>query len=568
MSVHRLLRPTARARLRKILPMSQWRRLQTLAARDSAAHRQAGIWLARRGLKSLRPAVAVQVVPVSHRGVAYWAHPVSRFTTEDVIEDNFEIVRRVLKNAGIVNVALPPLTHRPRIVVVDEKDRRACADALTSELKAEAVYACLAFDDELGGVHRIGERELRGDFSGIRIFRFLAAASGEFLSGSLLGCEIQFWSGTPTGTGNEELDPGILIAPKLNNPWTDVLPVLDTIAPVLQSASPRQLQTSHPHAFEMTNPIDVVYTWVDGADPGWLHRKAASAAGVGQPTPHPLASNDSRYLSRDELRYSLRSLEMYAGWVRHIYLVTDRQVPDWLRTDHPKLTIVDHTEIFADRGCLPTFNSHAIESQLHHIDGLSEHFLYLNDDVFFGAAATPELFFHSNGTPKFFRSKAKIGLGAPSDADAPVVTAGKNNRTLLEQTFGVSITSRLQHAPHALRRSVLAEIELRYPAEVCRTAHSQFRSRTDISMAASLAHYYGYFTGRAIPGTLRYFYADIARQETPLRLDALLRIRDADTFCLNDIDSSADQASTVTSTVRTFLESYFPLPSTFEKDPM
>ena len=39
------------------------------------------------------------------------------------------------------------------------------------------------------------------------------------------------------------------------------------------------------------------------------------------------AANDSRYASRDELRYSLRSLHAFAPWVRHVYLVTADQVP-------------------------------------------------------------------------------------------------------------------------------------------------------------------------------------------------------------------------------------------------
>jgi hypothetical protein len=33
---------------------------------------------------------------------------------------------------------------------------------------------------------------------------------------------------------------------------------------------------------------------------------------------------------------------------------------------------------------LPTFSSPAIEANLHRIAGLSEHFLYFNDDVFLG----------------------------------------------------------------------------------------------------------------------------------------------------------------------------------------
>ncbi|MFD0331960.1 hypothetical protein ACFQZC_36840 [Streptacidiphilus monticola] len=89
------------------------------------------------------------------------------------------------------------------------------------------------------------------------------------------------------------------------------------------------------------------------------------------------------------MRYSLRSIHQYAPWVRRIHLVTAGQRPVWLNTDHPDIRVVDHREIFSDPDALPTFNSHAIESQLHHIDGLAEHFLYLNDDVLFGRLVSP-----------------------------------------------------------------------------------------------------------------------------------------------------------------------------------
>ena len=82
---------------------------------------------------------------------------------------------------------------------------------------------------------------------------------------------------------------------------------------------------------------------------------------------------------------------------------------------------------------------------------------------------------------------------------------------------------------------------------------------------SSLAHYYGYLTGRSIPGRLRYFYADIARHDTPDRLAELLAARDYDVFCLNDHDSSRLSPEEQARIVNRFLEAYFPLPSSFEK---
>ncbi len=118
------------------------------------------------------------------------------------------------------------------------------------------------------------------------------------------------------------------------------------------------------------------------------------------------------------------------------------------------------------------------------------------------------------------------------------MSAAKRNRDLLAEHFGVTITNKFQHVPHALRRSVMQDLEKEFEEEFRRTASAQFRSSDDISVASSLGHYYGYITGRAVPGSLRYFYADIAREDTPDRLTTLLRDRDYDVFCLNDHDSS------------------------------
>lgn len=311
-------------------------------------------------------------------------------------------------------------------------------------------------------------------------------------------------------------------------------------------------------------PVDAVYTWVDGSDPEWQRRRATV---VGEPY-HPQAANAARYLSRDKLRYSLRSLHMYAPWIRHVYLVTDQQVPGWLDTGHPRLTVVDHREIFTDPAVLPTFNSHAIESQLHHIEGLAEQFLYFNDDVFLGRPTVPQQFFLANGISKFFLSKALLPpVGSAGADDVPVSAAGLTNRRLLQARFGSSITQKMKHTPCALRRSVLAEIEQVFADEHRRTAAHAFRSPDDISITNSLHHYYAFHTGRAVPGGIRYDYIDISQPDIAPRLGRLLASRSNVAFCLNDTVTCDAERHTDVDLVQRFLDGYFPAPSPFEHQP-
>ncbi|XP_029969140.1 N-acetylglucosamine-1-phosphotransferase subunits alpha/beta isoform X1 [Salarias fasciatus] len=106
----------------------------------------------------------------------------------------------------------------------------------------------------------------------------------------------------------------------------------------------------------------------------------------------------SRFEDNEELRYSLRSVEKHAPWVRHIFIVTNGQIPSWLNLDNPRVSVVTHQDIFLNHSHLPTFSSPAIETHIHRIPGLSQKFIYLNDDVMFGKDVWPDDFYsHSKG---------------------------------------------------------------------------------------------------------------------------------------------------------------------------
>ena len=316
----------------------------------------------------------------------------------------------------------------------------------------------------------------------------------------------------------------------------------------------------------LNEPVDVVYTWVDGSDPDWSRAKSAAWERTHPGELHEFAANDERYRSRDELLYSLRSVDYFAPWVNRIYLVTAGQVPAWLNTADPRIVLVDHRQIFDDPSALPTFNSHAIEAQLHRIPGLSEHFLYLNDDVFLGRPVQPELFFHGNGVTKFFFSEQRIEPGAPDPSDLPVDSAAKRNRALMEERFGRTVEFKFKHAPHAQRVSTLTKLAQDFVVDHAATTSAPFRSPGDISIPSSLAHHYGYAIGTAVPADIAYRYCDIGAPLAHLKLLRLLHQRDADVFCLNEVGGGNVDPDKQDLMVRRFLQSYFPVPSSFELD--
>jgi hypothetical protein len=319
-----------------------------------------------------------------------------------------------------------------------------------------------------------------------------------------------------------------------------------------------------PHADDVGHDIDVVFSWVDGTDPAFLSSRSGQ---LDRTTLGNGDDADARIRQVGELRYALRSVDQNAPWVRRIFIATDTRLPGWLLADHPKITVVRAAEHFANPAALPTFNSHAVESQLHRIEGLAEHFLYCNDDMFFGRPVAASMFFTPAGISRFIESPVRIGGGGVSHSRSGHENAARNNRRLLAERFGYVITRHLAHSPVALRRSVLTELEAAFPAEFAATQASRFRSATDISVTNSLYHYYALLTGRAVPHeSARACYIDTTSHEG-LRLLAGLSIRrDADFFCLNDSSEPEVDEAHRAATVSHFLGGYFPDPAPWERE--
>jgi hypothetical protein len=476
---------------------------------------------------------------------------VTSFDAHSARRETAAAVRAALDAHAIGYLAVPAPRGETRELAVAAEDRDRAREALAASLPTPPwEFAALP-------------SRRRSASPGLLAFRRLVAPNGGRLGGSELAVRVTFWAAvgradSPRPDGGQ-FSPDTRLAPTPNG----LVGYLTGAAWARGLAAPNRWASNMTTSiFEVREPVDVVYTWVDGDDPAWLARKDAYR--LDGSDHHASADARARFVSRDELRYSLRSVATFASWARRVFLVTDGQVPSWLDTTHPQLEVVDHRQVFRDPSALPVFNSHAIEAQLHHIPGLSEHYLYLNDDVFFGRLVEPELFFHGNGIAKFFRSPDTIDLDPRDAQDLPVMSAAKNHRDLLASDFGVRVTAKFQHGGQPQLRSVLEEMEQRYPQLFAQVGRSRFRHPDDLSIASALHHYYAFAIRRAVPGDMDYRYQDITAANTPRRLDAIRRHR-PQVFCLNDIAGSPDDDRTHRAALADFFADYFPLPSPFER---
>jgi tellurite resistance-related uncharacterized protein len=316
------------------------------------------------------------------------------------------------------------------------------------------------------------------------------------------------------------------------------------------------LRELHQGPLDEDRPFDVdfVYSWVDHRDPHWRELIAQYK--------DPSTIEWDRYTSVDELRYSLRSVAQFAPWVRKIFIVTNCLPPAWFRP-HPKIEFVSHEAIFPpDQDCLPTFSSHAIESCLAKIPGLSEHFVYFNDDMFLGVPANKAQFFQGNGCSVAQLEPYGAVIGDVLEGNPDYLNAAINGRELLRSKFNRVPTQLHRHVPYALRKSVLEELERDFPEPFAQVRRARFRKITDISVTSFLYHHYAYQKKEAVRGEAESVLINERRYKFEFAqiLDGAQRYQ---YFCINDGDNSSENERYLRAK-QEFLERFLPKPSPWE----
>jgi hypothetical protein len=138
----------------------------------------------------------------------------------------------------------------------------------------------------------------------------------------------------------------------------------------------------------MNQKIDFVMIWVDGNDSEWKKERSLYDKNI----KNSEDNSEHRYRDWDNLQYWFRGVEKFCPWVNKIHFVTWGHIPKWLNINNPKINIVNHKDFIPEK-YLPTFSSHTIELNLHRINGLSERFVYFNDDTFVLDNMKPQDFF-------------------------------------------------------------------------------------------------------------------------------------------------------------------------------
>ena len=248
--------------------------------------------------------------------------------------------------------------------------------------------------------------------------------------------------------------------------------------------------------------IDAVITWVDGADPAHQQRLAAYLAQRGGTRPR--TAHSTRFSDAGEIDYCVTSIFRFAPWLRRIHIVSDAQTPTLVRrlrgTPYAdRVDVVDHRRIFVGfEQHLPTFNSRAIISVLWRIAGLSEDFVYFNDDMLLLREVAPTDFFRDGKIvlrgewrrqPAGLRSQRIKALARRLRGTSATRVGNLDAQQASARLAGFTDRYyRLFHNPFPMRRSTLEAFFARHPDLLAKNVGYRLRSNDQFKTEALATH--------------------------------------------------------------------------------
>jgi len=326
------------------------------------------------------------------------------------------------------------------------------------------------------------------------------------------------------------------------------------------------LATASPNTTWTHGPIDAVYTWVNNNDRTWQRekRKYAKQAQLAWDS-----LKKTRFQDRNELKYSLRSIAKYAPFIRRIFIVTAGQYPKWLKR-HPKITVVHHKQIFPWDGCLPTFNSMAIESNLHRIPGLSEFYIYFNDDVFLGRQTTPFTFFNVSKDRKaqtrVFLTKRAIPTSKKQRQQGSYRSSAFNSSQAMKQKFAKKQTYYLHdHTPFPSIKSHVLYVEKIFRNIFREVSSHRFRCHSDYTITNGLIPYTSLQNRKGVVSfdhsSISYSFRGKVKRDKH-NLERIFQSKPT-FFCIQDASEKKNKEAEAC--LQKFFEKYFPKKADWEK---
>ena len=336
--------------------------------------------------------------------------------------------------------------------------------------------------------------------------------------------------------------------------------------------------------------IDFVVTWLDSNDFEW--QKEYEFYKVNDKGD----KSKARFRDMNFFQYWFRAVEKYAPWVNKVFLITNGKFPDWINKNNPKLVLVKH-EDYIPKEFLPTFNSITIELHMHKIKGLSEHFVYFNDDMILNAPVTPDYYF-KEGLPcdlnketcfnvPIYTERDRFSINMSMLANIGIInsqfrrlnTVCQSPRRWFGPHLGASgllisllvtayrferfVGFKTRHTEQPFLKSVFEEAWEKEPDML---AKSCTRFREDVSLSPYFFRYWQLATNRFYPVSLKGIEKIQIRKENVQQIADALTSKKIKSLCLNDCHfCTSEDFVWIKKMLQELLEEKFPRKSAFEK---
>lgn len=299
----------------------------------------------------------------------------------------------------------------------------------------------------------------------------------------------------------------------------------------------------------MNGPIDIVMPFLDATVPSWQNEYKKYANEGGYKTPN-------RFRDWGALKYWFRGIEKNLHWINNVFLIVfdNEQIPSWLDLENPKLKIVRHKD-YIPKEFLPTFNTVTIEMFIHKIPGLSENFIYSNDDMYFLNKLSADMFF-KNDRPVSPLTTLEIGKRPLREGIDYILN---NNIECIKNVLGKPYNCDHPHLVIPMKKTFMEFIWNKCESRLLNSlGHSHFRNNHNI----------GFWIFDDIQRVTHHAITNVNIFKNSLYFGNsngnFSRCNGKDIICFNDLDTQKNFENVKKSFLR-FLETKFPNKSSFEK---
>lgn len=281
--------------------------------------------------------------------------------------------------------------------------------------------------------------------------------------------------------------------------------------------------------------IDLVIPMVFPHDPEWQREYRRYQSGD--------ATRNARWRSWGTEELLIQCVIKWMPWIRHIHLLlaSESQEQPWMTemTARSQQIIIHYHKDFIPEQYLPCYTSCCIEMFLHRIPGLSEYFIYGNDDMFPLSPLDPEDFFRTKEAHKPVlpcqKLREKIFPKSPNIFQQKCL----NQQNMIAKPFGKHFTKTLLRNGHSMApmlKSVCEAVWLRHGEEIKRYLSPIKRDKHSYSQYVYVL--YQHFAGLYIEHQPRVQY--IGRETPTSSLATIIRDPEAGIVCFNDNEHISD----------------------------